>query len=127
MSKATLLIVEDDGILALLLQNILRRQGYAVAGPLPSGEEAIAFLANRSVDLILMDIELAGAINGITAAAIIHETMDIPIIFLTGFSRDQLQKEAKDGKPYGYLGKPVVEQQLFSTVESALHRHSLKF
>lgn len=120
MSKATILIVEDDGILAHLLQSILRRQGYAVAGPLAAGEEAIAFVASRQVDLILMDVELAGDVNGINAAAIIHETMDVPIIFLTGFSREQLQKEVKDAKPYGYLGKPIIEQQLFATVEMAL-------
>jgi PAS domain S-box-containing protein len=125
MIKATILIVEDDGILALLLQSILRRQGYAVAGPLAAGEEAIAFVASRPVDLILMDVELAGDINGINAAATIHETMDVPIIFLTGFSQDQLPNEAKDAKPYGYLGKPIVEQQLFSTVEMALQQHSL--
>ncbi len=125
MSKATILVVEDDGIQALLLQSILRRQGYAVAGPLAAGEEAIAYVASRPVDLILMDIELAGAVNGINAAAILHETMDVPIIFLTGSSQDQLQKEAKAAQPYGYLSKPIDEQQLFSAVEIALHRHNL--
>ncbi len=125
MDKATILIVENDAVLALLLGNILSRHNYAIAGPLASGEEAISYLAGKSIDLILMDIELAGAINGINAAVTIHETSDTPVVFLTGFSQDQLIQEAKIANPYGYLIKPVAEQHLIATLEMALHRHSL--
>jgi len=125
MNTATLLIVEDDGILALLLENMLSRQGYVVAGPLATGEEALDFLVDQRVDLILMDIELAGTLSGIETAAIIHKTLDIPIIFLTGYSQEHLVEKAKTANPYGYLVKPVVEQNLFTTLEIALHRHAL--
>lgn len=125
MSKATILIVEDDAILALDLQRMLVRLDYMVAGPLASGEEALALLSGKSVDLVLMDIELAGAMNGIAAAEIIHRTMGIPVVFLTGFSQGPLLKQAKIAAPYGYLIKPVPERELAATLEMALHRHML--
>ena len=125
MRKATILIVEDDGILALHLQDMLSRLGYTVAGPLASGERAVAFVSEHPIDLILMDIELAGTMNGIDAAETIQRTADIPIVFLTGFSQDPLVEQAKIATPYGYLIKPVPERELVATLELALHRHSL--
>ena len=125
MSKATILMVEDDAILAMDLQRMISQQGYTVLDPLASGEEAIAFLQDNQVDLVLMDIELAGAINGIRTAEILHQTSDIPIVFLTGFSNDPLLQQAKIAAPYGYLIKPVPERELAATLEMALHRHSL--
>jgi len=125
MSKATILIVEDDAILAMNLQRMLALQGHIVAGPLASGEGALAFLEGTKVDLVLMDIELAGTMNGITAAEIISRTSDIPIVFLTGFSHDPLLEQAKIAAPYGYLIKPVPERELAATIEMALHRHRL--
>jgi PAS domain S-box-containing protein len=125
MSRATILVVEDDGVLALLLQTILIRQGYKVAGPLASGEATIAFLAEQHVDLILMDIELAGAASGIETAVNIRRTSDTPLIFLTGSSRDRLIEDAKIASPHGYLIKPVEEQALIATVEMAMHRHAI--
>ncbi len=125
MRKATILIVEDDAILAVDLQRMLSRLGYTVAGPLASGEKALALLSGKPVDLVLMDIELAGAMNGIAAAEIIHRTVGIPVVFLTGFSQDPLLEEAKIAAPYGYLIKPVPERELAATLEMALHRHML--
>ena len=125
MCKATILIVEDDAILAMDLQRMVLRLGYTVAGPLASGEDALALLADKSVDLVLMDIELAGAMNGIAAAEIIHRTVGIPVVFLTGFSQDPLLEQAKIAAPYGYLIKPVPERELSATLEMALHRHML--
>ena len=125
MSKATILIVEDDAILAMDLEGMISRMGYTVAGPLAFGEEAIAFLAVNAIDLVLMDIELAGKLNGITAAEIINRTADVPIVFLTGFSHDPLLEQAKIAAPYGYLIKPVPERELAATLHMALHRHML--
>ena len=125
MSKATILIVEDDAILAMDLQRMLSQQGYTVVGPLASGEEAIAFLLDNQVDLVLMDIELAGTMNGLRTAETLHQTSDIPIVFLTGFSHHLLLEQAKIAAPYGYLIKPVPERNLAVTLEIALHRHSL--
>ena len=123
--QTTILIVEDEAILALDLQRKITLMGYTVAGPLASGEEAIAFLSKNSVDLVLMDIELAGAITGITAAETIIQTMDVPIVFLTGFSHDLLLEQSKLAAPYGYLIKPVPEQEVAATLKMALNRHML--
>ena len=125
MSKATILIVEDDAILAMFLQEIISLMGYTVAKPLASGEEALTFLAGTPVDLVLMDIELAGRLNGIETAETISRTSDVPIIFLTGYSHDPLLEQAKIAVPYGYLIKPVPERELAATLSMALHRHAL--
>jgi len=125
MHKATILIVEDDAILAMNLQSIVSLSGYTVVGPLASGEDAVAFLAKNSVNLVLMDIELAGTMNGITTAETINQNLDIPIVFLTGFSNETLFEQAKIVAPYGYLIKPVLERELIATITMSLHRHDL--
>jgi len=125
MHKANILIVEDDGILATCLQEMVTRMDYAVAGPLATGEEAITLVARKKVDLVLMDIELAGAITGIETAEIICKSLDVPIVFLTGYSHDPLLEQAKIAAPYGYLIKPVPERELAATLAMALHRHDL--
>jgi CheY-like chemotaxis protein len=68
MTKPVVLIVEDDGRLAIHLEGMLNRLGYEVAGLIASGEEAVAFVMERKVDLVLMDIEPAGSMNGVIAA-----------------------------------------------------------
>lgn len=129
MTRANILIIEDDGILAIHIQDMLSRLGYTVMGPLATGEEAVALMtdlvAGKKPDLVLMDIELAGAMSGIAAAEIISQTSDVPIVFLTGFSQDPLLEKAKIAGPYGYLIKPVPERELAAAVEMALHRHKL--
>jgi DNA-binding NarL/FixJ family response regulator len=76
-------------------------------------------------DLILMDIKLAGEMDGITAAACIRSVADVPIVFLTGFSHDLLLQRAKTTAPYGYLVKPASQQNLAATIEMALCKHTL--
>jgi PAS domain S-box-containing protein len=121
----TILIVEDDGFLALHLQMTLDRLGYAVLGPVASGEEALALLQDQAADLILMDIELAGAMNGIETAEAIGRAGDTPILFLTGHSQESLLEQAKSVAPYGYLIKPVSEREVAASVAMALQRHAL--
>ena len=125
MNKATILIVEDDAILAMALRGKISRLGYNVVGPFAFGEEAIAFLPGRQVDLVLMDIELAGDMNGITTAEILLGMSDIPVVFLTAYSQNGLLEQAKTVSPYGYLVKPVSDQALAATVEMSLHRHKV--
>jgi len=140
VENKTILIVEDDGVLAVQLQNMLIELGYNVQEPVAAGEEAIAVVtAGRSdlvspelalsglilPDLILMDIQLAGEMDGITAAERICSVADIPIVFLTGFSHDPLLQRAKITAPYGYLIKPVSLPELTATLEMALYKHRL--
>jgi PAS domain S-box-containing protein len=125
MNDAAILIVEDEAILALDLQEMVSRMGYSVAGAFASGEETLTFLAANRVDLILMDIDLAGTLNGIETAETLRRVSDIPIVFLTGLSHDPLLEEAKVAAPYGYLIKPVSERELAATLHMALNRHRL--
>ncbi len=125
MDKPTLLIVEDDGILAANLEAHVTALGYEVLGPTASGEAALALLQDRSADLVIMDIELAGQLNGIETAEIITRTHGIPIIFLSGFFQAPLLEEAKNVLPYGYLIKPVPERELAAAVAMGLHRAAL--
>jgi PAS domain S-box-containing protein len=120
MNHATLLLVEDDAILALHFREILERNGYRVAAVLARGEDVAPFLATTAVDLILMDIELKGAMTGIAAAAQVKHR--VPVIFLTAFSQEPLLDQAKAVGPYGYLIKPVQERELVVTIGTALER-----
>jgi PAS domain S-box-containing protein len=125
MAGETILIVEDDGILATHLQYVLTELGYRPAEPVASGEEAIGAAAALKPDLILMDINLAGKMNGIDAAGHIAADSGVPVIFLTGHAEDALIQEAKRVAPYGYLVKPVAERELAATIELALYRYAL--
>ena len=125
MPEDNILIVEDDAILAIHLEDVLTRQGYSVLKLVATGEDAIKVVKNLHPALVLMDIELGGKINGITAAERIGEIDDTPIVFLTGFSHDPLLQQAKITAPYGYLVKPVPERELAATIEMAFYKHKL--
>ena len=130
MEKKTILIVEDDGVLGLQLKNMLANLGYNAPEPVATGEEAIAAVAAARPalilpELILMDIQLAGEMDGITAAERICSVIDVPIVFLTALSHDPLLQRAKTIAPYGYLIKPVSLRELTATIEMALYKHSL--
>ena len=125
MTGKTILIVEDDGIIAARLHDILTRFGYTVPDPVASGEDAVAIVAAAPPDLVLMDIQLAGVINGTTAAQHICGDFDVPIVYLTAYSQAEQLQRAKSTAPYGYLVKPVAERELLATLEMALRRHEL--
>jgi CheY-like chemotaxis protein len=122
MTQASILIVEDDGILALFLQNMLSRLDYAILPPVATGEAAVTCALEKRPDLVLMDIHLDGEMNGITAASRIVEKAAIPIIFLTSFIQKSVLDQAKNAAPYGYLVKPVTERDLVTTIETALYK-----
>lgn len=117
MSAFNILIVEDELIISKLLQNYLSEMGHNVIGIVPSGEEAIGFVIENDLDLILMDIELAGMLNGIETVEIIRQTKDIPTMFLTGQTNKAILERAKAVDPIGYLLKPVQAIQLEIIIE----------
>ncbi|MDA3904711.1 MAG: PAS domain S-box protein [Bacteroidales bacterium] len=117
MSAFNVLIVEDELIISKLLQNYLNKMGHNVVSNVPSGEEAISFIQDNSPDLILMDIELAGMLNGIETTEIIRQTKDIPTLFLTSLTDKYLLEKAKAVDPVGYLLKPVQPIQLEIIIE----------
>src|SRR5512138_3095486 len=92
-----ILVVEDEGLIALHYMEMLEHAGFIVPDPLPSGEQALAYLAwAPPPDLILMDIGLAGTLNGIETAREIRRNHTIPVIFLTAYSdRNRLREMAE--------------------------------
>lgn len=104
----------------------LRRYGYQVAGPVPTGEEAIDLAGEVRPDIVLMDIHLAGMIDGIDAAEDIAGRYHIPVIFLTAYADDQTLERAREAKPFGYLIKPFRERDLHATIRMAQERSRLE-
>ncbi|MFA4876244.1 MAG: response regulator [Methanoregula sp.] len=118
-----ILIVEDELIFAEDLQEILTGCGYEVCGCVPTGEEALAKIPELLPDLVLIDIVLAGRMNGIELGGAIHAIADIPFIYLTSNSEEDTIASAKCTRPYGYIPKPFDQRVLFSTIEIALYKH----
>jgi len=117
MATFNVLIVEDELVSSRLLQNYLNLMGHNVVGVVPSGEEAVTYVLENNPDLILMDIELAGKLNGIETVEIINQTKEIPTLFLTGLTNKDLLERAKAVDPIGYLLKPVQPIQLEIIIE----------
>lgn len=125
MTKATILIVEDEAITSMALKCSLEDMGYSVCGIAPTGELAVQKADELKPDLIMMDIMLAGEMSGIEAAEEIRRNYRIPVIFLTAFSDDQYINEAKLTEPFGYILKPVREQELKTTIEMAFYKNAM--
>jgi PAS domain S-box-containing protein len=123
MKIARILVVEDDSIISMDIQNTLQKLGHELAGTAVLGEEAVEKASDLRPELVLMDIELAGELDGVEAAAHIRERLQIPVIFLTAYSEDTTLQRAKTTEPYGYLVKPLVERDLRIGIEMALHKH----
>lgn len=125
MEKPRVVIVEDDGIVALQIRSSLEQRGYTVGGVFASGEETLANVASAAPDLVLMDIKLQGEMDGIQTAGLLRERHGLPVIFLTAHSEEATIERAKRAEPYGYLLKPFNVQDLCITVEVAFHKHKI--
>ena len=123
-SGARILVVEDDGVLALDLADTLDELGYTVAGTATRGEEAIDLARRIHPHLILMDVGLAGDIDGITAAETIRDEHDVPVVFLTAHADDDTLQRATHADPSAYLVKPFKAPDLRCVIEIALHKHA---
>ncbi len=126
MSKAKLLIVEDELIIALSLAKSLEKLGYEVVGTTNTGEEAVGLACGKAPDLILMDIILAGTMDGIEAVRRIQKDSDIPVIYLTANADSATVERARDTMPYGYLNKPINDRDLLTNIDSALNKHRME-
>lgn len=119
-AQPRILVVEDEGIVALDLCNVLRKLGYAVTGTAASGEEAIQQALETCPDVVLMDIWLQGAIDGIEAAQRIFAEADIPVIFVTAHGDAETLARASAASPFGYVTKPYTPLELHAGIEAAL-------
>lgn len=118
-----ILIVEDERIVAMDLARTLRSLGYAVVGTTARAEEAIALVTSLQPSLVLMDIRLAGEMDGIQAAHLIRRQHDVPLIYLTAHSDDETLQRAAQSIASGYVVKPFRASDLRCSIEIALHKH----
>ena len=124
MSKPTILIVEDETIVAEDLSGKVRQLGYEVAGTVRTGEEAVAFVRRQPPTLVLMDVRLAGEMDGIEAAQAIHRECDLPVVFLTAHSDEDTVKRAQRAEAFGYILKPFDPRDLRIQIELAIYKHA---
>ncbi len=123
--RASILVVEDETVVAKVLSLRLKDLGYEVAGIVNNAIDAIAEAKRLKPDLILMDIMLKGDMDGIEAASEIRKFLDIPIIFLTAFSDEETLERAKFTGAYGYIIKPFEEREIRINIEIALYKHKM--
>lgn len=126
MKKVSILIVEDEYIVARDIAARVERQGYKVAEIVASGEDAVTQAGVTRPDLVLMDIKLAGPMDGVEAAEKIRASLDIPVVFLTAFADEPTLNRAKVTDAFGYLLKPFEERELHITIEMALYKHDVE-
>ena len=124
MNKARILIVEDEIITAMDIQQRLIDLGYEVIGRVASGEAAVCKAGELTPDLILMDIHLKGEMDGIQAAELIRDQLQIPIVFLTAFADAKTLQRAKATEAFGYILKPFEERELAVNIQIALYKHN---
>jgi CheY-like chemotaxis protein len=120
IKKKSILIVEDEMILALNAKLELEEAGYRVTGIAVSGEDALSMAERERPDLVLVDITLSGKIDGIDAAKRMIDEFGIPVIYLTGNSDERTLELAKQTNPAGILQKPVEDYRLVSIIKNVL-------
>lgn len=123
MDKGKVLIVEDELLTATHIAQILSDEGYDVLEPVIKGEHVPGIVTREHPDIIIMDIQLAGSLDGLETAKIISETSDVAIIFLTSNSDRTTFEKSKESSPYAFLSKPFKEEEILRTVDLVLNRH----
>ncbi len=118
-------IVEDSAIIAMDLRKSLENLGYEVIGPASDADTALRLVETHSPDLVLMDIMLKGATDGIAAAQRIKNEYHIPVIFASAYTDEETLRRAKVTEPFGFVVKPFQEKELRSNIELALYKSRL--
>jgi len=126
MTDTNILIVEDEAVTGMDIRKSLIEMGYSVCAIATTGELAVRKAAEMHPDLILMDIMLAGKMNGIEAAEKIKRHCHIPVVYLTAYSDDSFLAKAKLTEPFGYILKPFRELELKTTIEMALYKFAME-
>lgn len=125
MVNERILVVEDEGIVAMEMRNKLEDLGYIVVGTVATGKAAVETAVETEPDLILMDIVLKGDMDGIEAAEKIHQQQDTPIIYLTAYSDEEILERARITEPYGYILKPFKKSEVNANIQMAIYKHGL--
>lgn len=123
----TILIVEDEKIVAIDMKNMLENLGYKVTDIAISGEEALEKVDKDKPDIVLMDIMLNnGGMDGIETAHEIRSRYSIPVLYVTAYADEHTLERAKVTAPYAYILKPFEEKELHTTIQVALYKHTLE-
>lgn len=125
-SNISILIIEDEGVVAHDIARRLRKLGYDIAAIKSSSEQALNYVSIHSPDLVLCDIMIDGPQDGIDVAEEIFNGKKIPLIFLTALSDRGTLERAKKVLPYGYIVKPFDNHDLLTAIELALYKHSVE-
>jgi signal transduction histidine kinase len=120
-----ILIVEDESIIAMELENHVRRMGYDVIGPVATGDAALEKVGDYQPDIVLMDIRIQGDKDGIETAEAIRARFNTPVVYLTAHADERTIQRAKVTEPLGYLVKPLREHELRAAITVALHKHKM--
>ncbi|MBN2442268.1 MAG: response regulator [Spirochaetales bacterium] len=124
--KIKIMVVEDTYIVAKDIQDSLQELNYVVDHITDSGTEAINLAEKYNPDIILMDIKLKGAMDGIEAATIIKDQYNIPVIYLTAYADEYTLQRAKRTEPSGYIIKPYKREEIHSAIEMALYKRKME-
>lgn len=123
MTLTRILVVEDESIVAMDIQDRLESLGYEVLGTVATGERAIEKAETLRPDLVLMDIQLQGEMDGVQAAGEIRRRFGVPVVFLTANADGPTVQRAKITEPFGYIIKPFDERELHTAIEMAIYKH----
>ncbi|GMQ29203.1 hybrid sensor histidine kinase/response regulator [Algoriphagus confluentis] len=122
MFTLKILIVEDDSVSALLLQRALEKNAHQIVGIADSGEKALEILECDLVDIVMMDINLAGELDGIRTTEIINEKYDIPVVYLSASSDAETLNKVVGTNPSAYVIKPFNIRELNMVIELAIFK-----
>jgi diguanylate cyclase (GGDEF)-like protein/PAS domain S-box-containing protein len=127
MDKETILIVEDEKIIALDILRRLERFGYEVVGTAVDAEQALAIAEEQRPDLVLMDVVLSGTDkDGIHVAADLRRRLGLAIVFITAYADTETLARAREAEPFGYVLKPFKDRELFTTIDMALYKSGME-
>jgi len=126
MECKRVLIVEDESIVAMDIRHRLSKMGYTILAETETGEEAVRLASELMPDIVLMDIMLAGEMDGVQAADLIHSRTGLPIVYLSAYADEETLQRAKVTQPFGYIIKPFEDRALNTAMEMACYRHNME-
>jgi len=121
-----IMVVEDERIVARNIEESLRLMGYDVLGNYATSADCLRQASQRRPDLVLMDVQLEGDVDGIQTAKLLRKRYDVPVVFLTAYGDDDTLSRAREAEAYGYILKPFRASDLRAGVEIAVSKHRLE-
>ena len=122
-TRGKILIVEDELIIAKSLARQLENLNYELVGTASMGKKALAIIPKNRPDVVLMDIVIAGEMDGIETGKKIQEQFDIPVIYLTAYSDDETLKRVQESGGQGYILKPYKQREVHAAITMVLAQY----